>query len=257
MPSRFLPTHLLLALCFFPLSLFGSWYNQKLEGWYYFEDPHHPQNITSLTPEEAESQLNHESHRLKQLLSLAILVPSPTNVENYMQAQRFWIQQSSRFAKMWGKTLLTSPELGEFLTTPTSSYGILAKRSHDLQKRQQLLHDLSHSYFLLFFFKGSDALASKALEAAQTFTSTHGWTLKAVSLDGIGLPLLPAFETDQGISHHFGVQLTPSFFIVDPTQNKAYPVGTGLIAVSEIEHNIAFHLMSEEAPEKSPGEGDD
>ncbi len=227
-----------------PVHVFGSWYEQKLEGWYYFQDPKASQedSVKSASPEEAENYLVIESHKLKQLLSLAIVSPTPENVENYIRAQKLWMGKSGQFAQMWGKVLLENPELSDLLTTPTSSYGVLAKREIDLKNRKALLHTLSKDHFLLFFFKGADPYSQKASEVAQLFASTNNWKLKAVSLDNLGTSELQNFETDKGISEHFNVQTTPSFFIVNPAENQAYPVGVGMISVSEIEENIQKQL---------------
>lgn len=225
-----------------PTMLFSSWYDQKLEGWYYFQDQTAVLEAPALTPEEADEFITLESKKLKQLLSLAIASPTPANVEHYMRAQRRWIQQSSTFAQVWGKTLLEHPELGEFLTIPTSSYGILAKRAQDLKRRVDLLQTLAKDHFLVFFFKGHDPLAPKVAEVTQLFASTNGWKYKAVSLDGAPLPQLKEFAIDKGLSQNFGVQVSPSLYVVNPKENQIYPVGAGLISVSELEANIEIQL---------------
>lgn len=237
--------NLFLLVFIIPKIVFASWYDQKLEGWYYFEEKSSSEQH-SLTPQEADEVIAHESGKLKQLLSLALVLPSPENVENYINAQRMWIQQSNKFAQTWGKTLLEHPELGDFLTTPTSSYGILAKRSHDLQYRKELIQKLSKDYFLLFFFKGRDLFSQKMAEAVHLFASVNGWKHKAVSLDGVGIPQLAEYEIDQGISRHFGIQVSPCLYIVNPSENLAFPVGAGLISVSEIEENIESHFREEQ-----------
>lgn len=236
---------LLLALSA-PLFLLGSWYDQKLEGWYYFEEQKSAEEKPPITPEEADAHLLLESHKLKQLLSLALLVPTPENVKNYIQKQCKWIQQSNKFAEIWGKTLLDHPELGDFLATPTSNYGILAKRAFHLQQRKDLLKTLSQNYFLLLFFKGKDPFAEKMADVVQLFASVNGWKYKAVSLDGIMIPQIETCEMDKGISHYFNISATPSLYIVDPVKKQFYPVGAGLISVSEIEANIQSHFFGEE-----------
>ena len=228
-----------------PCFILGSWYDQKLEGWYYFEDKPSDQENTPANPEEADQRIAIESIKLKKLLSLALINPSPKNVEAYMRAQRLWIQQSNTFAQAWGNVLLEHPELGEFLTTPTSSFGILAKRALDVLKREELLRKASENYFLLFFFKGRDPMSSKVAEVVQLFASTNGWKYKAVSLDGQGTPLLKEFEIDKGISQNLGAQVSPSLFIINPTNNQVYPVGAGFISVSELEMNIENQLGDE------------
>jgi len=232
----------LLLASLIPLAASASWYDQKLEGWYYFEDQQANSEKPPLTPEEADEFLTTESHQLKQLLSLALVSPTKENVENYIRDQRRWIQQSNTFAQAWGKILLEHPELGESLTTPTSTYGILAKKAYDLKQRVELLQTLSKNYFLVFFYKGQDPLAQKVAEVAHLFASTNGWRYRAVSLDGIGLPQLKEFELDKGISQSFGVHVSPSFYVVNPAENQVYPVGAGLISVSELEANIETQL---------------
>lgn len=232
----------ILFLCLSPFQAFGSWYDQKLEGWYYFEDKESSEKKASLTPEEAEELISIEKRKLQQLLSLALIVPTPENVFNYIRAQKQTLDQSGAFAKTWGKVLLEHPQLGDFLETPTTSYGILAKKAFDSQRRSELLKKLSSNHFLIFFFKGQDPFAPKVAEVVQTFASTNGWKYKAVSLDGIGVPLLQNFEVDKGISQNFGVKISPSLYIVNPMDSQIYPVGAGLVSVSEIESNIETHL---------------
>lgn len=231
---------------FFPMCLFGSWYEQKLEGWYYFQDSQIEKDEIPpfLTPEAAENSLAIESQKLKQLLSLAILSPTSENVEKYIQSQRRWIEQSGQFAKMWGKVLLEHPELSDLLATPTSSYGVLAKKEIDLEQRKGHLKSLSKDCFLLFFFKGADRYSQKAGEVAKLFATINGWKLKAVSLDNTGYSELSEFELDKGIGKYFNVNISPSFFVVNPTINQFYPVGVGMISVSELEENIIHQTQN-------------
>ena len=228
--------------CLLPGIACASWYDQKLEGWYYFEDPSASPTKEKLTPQQADTLLAIESKQLKQLLSLALISPTTENVEQYVRAQKKLMQQSSNFAQSWGKILLEHPELGEFLTTPTSTYGILAKRSEDLRQRKELLKTLSQSHFLIFFYKGKDPLAAKAADVAQLFASTNGWKYKAVSLDGVGLSQFQEFEIDKGISKILGVEASPSFYIINPVDNQAFPVGAGMISVSELQANIVTQM---------------
>lgn len=237
-------------VCIFliPTAIFGSWYDQKLEGWYYFQDPktHQKQVASPTTLEDAEAFVANESRKLKQLLFIAIASPTSENVENYMWAQKQWIQQSGLFAQAWGKVLLEHPELSDLIHTPTSSYGVLAKKEANLKQRKELLQKLSKDYFLLFFFKGADPFSKKAAEVAELFASTNQWKLKSVSLDNLGTSEFHNFETDKGISARFGVLVTPCFYIVNPAENQAYPVGAGMISVSEIEENIEVQLQGGE-----------
>lgn len=219
----------------------STWYEKKLEGWYYFEEMEGQQN-ESHSPEEADDLIRYEKKKLAQLLSLAILLPTPENVEVYMREQKKWLEKSSRFAGEWGKIILEDPLLGEFFKNPTTSYGILAKKAIDLKARKILLHKLSKDHFLLFVFQGSDAFSQQAAEVVKLFASLNQWKVKALSLDGQGLEEYPEFEIDKGISKVIGVRASPSLFVVNPFENKVIPVGAGLVSVSDIEENIEIQF---------------
>jgi len=229
-----------LSVCF--ASFASSWYDQKLEGWYYFEEAQETEEKTQVNTDYAEEILEGEKKKLKKLLSIALLIPTLKNVETYMQEQRRWVEQSAKFADAWGKILLEKPFLGDFLQNPTTSYGILAKREADLNQRKALLQSLSKTHFLLFFFKGGDPLSEKAAEVALLFSEINGWQLKAVSLNGTGLKNFMEHEIDKGISDNLGVQASPSFYAICPAKNTVYPVGAGLLSVSDIEQNIETQL---------------
>ncbi|MBX9744371.1 MAG: conjugal transfer protein TraF [Chlamydiales bacterium] len=217
----------------------SSWYEGKLEGWYYFEDrASEVEEKVQLTPEQAEGILQAEKRNLAQLLALALIVPTSENVEQYMREQKKWIDQSGRFAGEWGKLILEHPLMGEFFKNPTTSYGILAKRESDLQKRKILLAKLAKDHFLLFFFQGGDLFSRKAAEVVKLFADLNQWKVKAVSLDGLGLSEYPDFELDKGISAVMGVKASPSLFVVNPFENTVVPVGAGLVTVTDIEENI-------------------
>lgn len=50
------------------------------------------------------------------------------------------------------------------------------------------------------------------------------------------------FEIDKGIANNMHVQVSPSFYIINPSDKSVYPVGAGLISVSELESNINTQL---------------
>ena len=220
----------------------SSWYERKLEGWYYFEDREKTKEQEQPTLDNAEEVVEMEKRALKKLLSLALLVPSEENVENYIRGQKRWIDQSVQFAATWGQVLLEKPFLGDFLLNPTTSYGIIEKRDLDSKQRKVLLQTLSKTHFLLFFFRGKDPFSEKAAEAAKLFATINNWKVKAVSLDGVGIQAIPDYEIDKGISQNLKVQATPSFYVINPTENRMVPVGAGLVSVSDIEQNIELQL---------------
>ena len=229
------------------ISLQASWYDQKFEGWYYFEEKptRNKDSEEHLTPQAAQSMLEKEKALLKQLLSLALIQPTEQNVQNYMQRQKAWIEQSGEFAATWGQVLLQNPLLGDFLTNPTTSYGIQAKKHLELETKKAFLKTLSKDHFLVFFFKGADYYSAQSARVVKLFADMNQWNVKAVSLDGVGVQEFPDFEIDKGLSQTFAVKAAPSMFVVDPYSDQAIPVGAGLISVSQLEEQIVAQLKGE------------
>lgn len=166
-----------------------SWYDQKMEGWYYFEDAEQQQKIS---PEEAEEAMSAEREYLKELLSLAVLVPTKENVANYVREQRRWSEQSSLFANTWAE-VAREPKVEE-------------------------------TSFLLLCFNGKDEGAAAAASLAQTEASARQIPLKGVALDGVlleGLDCVP----DQGISKR--LNLSEGLYLVETDQNRILPLEAG------------------------------
>ncbi|MDN3505459.1 MAG: conjugal transfer protein TraF [Rhabdochlamydiaceae bacterium] len=220
------------------MSIQASWYDQKLEGWYYFEDPNKSSKHKEVTVDEAEDIIEKEKRELKQLLALALVNPTGKNVANYMRYQKQVVDQSNRFAESWKIVLLDDPLLGDFLEQPTNSYAILLKRKLEEQKRKVFLTSSKDTHFILFFFDTNEPFSQKAWEVAQLFGSLHDWKIQPISVSGSNLIGMDAFEVDKGIGLKVGLKATPSFFVVDSRENRVVPVGAGLLTVSELEQNI-------------------
>jgi hypothetical protein len=161
-----------------------SWYEEKLEGWYYFQE----EPAAELMPSEADELLEYEKQHLKELLSLALIEPTPENVRHFVDAQEKWARQSAFFADTWGD-LSTAP--------------------------------VANTHFLLFCFRGQDPDSIAAAATVQRFAHAHHLVLKGISLDGIGMEGI-SWEKDQGMAENLGVKKTPSLYVVDPQTEECW-----------------------------------
>ena len=168
------------TLCYILLT--ADWYDQKLEGWYYFQE----NSAAALAPDEADDILREEKQKVQEALSLAVLNPTKENIQNYTQLTDRLTHQSALFADKWGELI-----------------------------------EEKDSHFLLFCFRGQDPSSEEAARAAQNYAKAHGLPLKALSLDGQGTDSLNDFETDLGIAAHLKVESTPALYVVNPFKNEA------------------------------------
>lgn len=169
-----------------PLATF-PWYEQKLQGWYYFQEE---ECGTSLSLSDAEELLQEQKQHLHQLLSLALLDPTEENIRLFAREQARWIHRSALFADRWGK---------------------FADGEED-------------AHFLLFCFRGKDPRSSAAAQAAQEFATAHGWPIKALSLDGYGTEPFDSYEIDRGLSQHLEIDQVPCLYLIHPQTNQSLRV---------------------------------
>ncbi len=184
------------------------WYEQKMEGWYYFQEEE-DQKRPEYTCEEAREILEEEKQNLNSLLAAAVLTPSPETVREYKKEHDRWQAQSALFAQNWA----------------------------EVETQKEDLQSISDQMFLLFCFKGNDPCSIEAATTAKEFCHNNGWKLKALSLDGTTIEGLEV-ETDRGLSEKIGVQTTPSFYAIDPLQNRVLYLGEGMLSTKELQHNI-------------------
>jgi len=97
---------MILIICLNLLASF-TWYEAKLEGWYYFEESPLPDEAFSA--EEAHEMLTDEKERLQEMLSLALLFPNRENVAKYIEQHEQWSKQSLIFADTWDQVLSERP----------------------------------------------------------------------------------------------------------------------------------------------------
>jgi hypothetical protein len=191
----------------------SDWYTRKLEGWYYFQEGDSLEMDAPYCPEDAMALLEDEKLKLQEALSLALLAPTKENINHYIVESQRHLNRSAEFANAWGKALSTNN-----------------------------LEALSKTHFLLFCFRGQDPESREAAKIANLFAEKNHWTLKAVSLDGVGTEGLAAFECDQGITKALDIRSTPSFYAVDPVENKIILIGTNSLTVADLEQNIEMQF---------------
>ena len=234
----------IIILLFFCTSIgFSSWYDKKLEGWYYFEENEKnlsPENtdLSTFTPKEAEEYLNKSREKLRQYLALAMIHPSQENVAKYMEMQNEWMKKNAHFAKQWATVLLTNPFLDASLENPFTSYGLEIKKTQDDFVRKSKIHELSSDHSIFFFFKGHDPYSKALSSIVKKFEQMNRWIVVPISLDRKGTNEYPNPKFDNGISKNFHISHLPALFLVNPKKELFKPVGFGLISLEQLEKNI-------------------
>lgn len=237
----------MLLFCLGSSAIVG-WYNtpNQPEG-FYFYDPLQPKPAD---PKEAEKSAMSPStpsyaqrveaieKQLKELLSRAILDPTPQNLYQYQIAQQALFERSSLFGQRWMQNIYLSPKLDQTLKTPVNQVALQIYSDQRQQQREQTIRSLSKDYSLFFFFSSDCVYCHKMAPIIQRFSEQYRWKVLPISLDGKPIPEYPTAKPDNGLSEQWKVDSIPALFAVNPRTKHAFPVAYGLTSLDEIENRI-------------------
>ncbi len=247
-----------LASIFLVFAAQAGFFDQHAEGWhwYQFQEP----EIRIQEPEEQEEKtptaqsLDEKPKRnskndpnelmkayrleIERRLNLALINPTPFNVQQYQTIQKDLMNRSERFSKTWQKTILENPTLDHSVQFPTSQVGRHVYLDEQRKDREQRIKGLSQSYGLFFFFKGNCPYCHTFAPIVKRFADMYEWDVLAISLDGSTMAEFPDAKTDQGQAAQLGVEVVPSLFAVNPQTGQILPISHGMTTQDEIEKHI-------------------
>lgn len=195
----------------------------------------------------AADRMEKITKELRERKALAILEPTPENIESYIRFQREQLDRSSLFADQWQRLVWQDPELDYTLERPT---GTLAKRLFtDARQvdRQQALVNLSSRYGLFYFFASNCGACTIFSPILKSVTDSNRITVMAVSTDGGPSDQFPKYVVDSGQRQRMGVdsRAVPAVVLFDTQTKQTVPVGYGVMSADELMERI-FVLTQKE-----------
>lgn len=124
--------------------LYASYYSDSKRGWFYYEL--YPENNTTLISEENKTKINERMNQddifissiplnnlelltaeeftntLEKVKKIAVMNPTKRNVATFQIMNKWQVEQSEKFAKVWALNLLENPNL-EFPEILTDKFG--------------------------------------------------------------------------------------------------------------------------------------
>lgn len=182
---------------------------------------------------------------IERRLNLALINPTPFNVQRYQAIQKDLMNRSERFSKTWQRTLLENPTLDPSVAFPTSQIARHVYLDEQRKEKEEKIKGLSQSYGLFFFYRGNCPYCHAFAPIVKRFAETYTWDVLAISLDGSNLSEFPDAKPDQGQAAQLGVEVVPSLFAVNPQTGHILPISHGMTTQDEIENHI---LVLTEAP---------
>ncbi|MBI5330038.1 MAG: conjugal transfer protein TraF [Betaproteobacteria bacterium] len=227
----------------------------KEEGWFWYKDPKDlpvqepPKPMSpALAPakpkETAPLSVEWLKKQMPVLLDRAIDNPTRENVEAYLYAQRLAMDKSQRFAEMSQRVVYSDPFLDENNRVPIASFAKSSFLNGIDQAADAGLKHLATKAGLWVFFDSRCQLCRVHAETIEAMRKRHGFAVKYISLDGKGLPNIPAWVPDQGQSRTLNVRMTPTTVLVAPP-NHFLVVSQGMMAQTQLEERMLVAVESE------------
>jgi conjugal transfer pilus assembly protein TraF len=179
------------------------------------------------------------------LLDRAIDNPTRENVEAYLYAQRLAMDKSQRFAEMSQRVVYSDPFLDENNRVPIASFAKSSFLYGIDQAADAGLKHLATVAGLWVFFDSRCQHCRVHAETIEAMRKKHGFVVKYISLDGKGLPNIPAWVPDLGQSGTLNVRMTPTTVLVAPP-NHFLVVSQGMMAQTQIEERMLVAAESED-----------
>lgn len=170
-------------------------------------------------------------HKARQTKSLE-------DMRTFLVLQDYWMKESSRFSQLFQKALVYYPQFDYSVTHPTSSLGTKWLDESRENKRSQVIHALSQTHGILFFYRGENAFDSKQIPIIRDFCTRFGLPLIPVSVDGVVSPELINSRRDNGQANRLGVRYFPAILLVEPNKQETVPVAYGLTTQDVLENRL-------------------
>lgn len=230
-----------LLICTMQLSLADSFYVDHAKGWHWYDDPVQKiedKKSDSKSPGAAEESVSQIKASVKRAMDQAILEPNVENVSNYIRLQHQVSQRAHQFADSWQRALLLHPELDYTLKHPTNNAALQIYYDEEHKAQEGAVKLISKSVGLFFFYKSTCHYCQKFAPILKRFAFQNNIPIVPVTLDGENLAEFPDSRVNAGQAERFGVKATPALFVVDPYQQKAYPVSYGFMSENELRERI-------------------
>ncbi len=194
-----------------------------------------PQDIRDLKTIKA---IREELERLK---DVAVMTPTPENVQRFLDAQQVVMDKSAVFADVARRVVWATPGLDYGLRRPTNNAAIQTWKTQRQGDEQSAVAAAMRTHGLYFFMRGDCPYCHQLGPVLKYLESAYGLEVFPISLDGAGVPGYPTPRPDNGITQLLGTSTVPALYLM-PRHPAAgdvpIPIGQGMLSADETVNRI-------------------
>jgi conjugal transfer pilus assembly protein TraF len=147
----------------------------------------------------------------------AIDRPTPANVRAYLYLQKIMLDRADGFATVARQVAAGDAYLDAVSERPLAPFAANAVNAAATARRGEVLRELALEAGFLLFVDSRCTLCVRQAQVLASARAQHGFTIRAVSLDGaappgLGLPV----RADRGRAVRLGVRSVPALFLMRP-----------------------------------------
>lgn len=220
----------------------GNFYKLNKEGWYWYQEPPEKEEKEkdkkkeeSPSPPVAAKDTNPWTmpvEDFKKLMeekrNLAIQKPSEANTLEYLKLEEVARKKATAFSNVRMLVLQKHPELSVDNETPMGGPGLKAKTLLKMDEIKQTIDGASEDFALVYFVDANCPLCDQQDQIMGLFLDKYPmWSLKRV------------FASENlGLAAKLNVNTVPFLLTAYRKTGDYIPIGTGVIAVSDIEQTL-------------------
>jgi conjugal transfer pilus assembly protein TraF len=228
----------------------ASFYTNKEDGWFWYEDP--PPEREAPHPEQAEPaqappasgpppmSVEWLRTNLPILRDKAIDQPTNENVAAYFYAQRIMMDKAQVFSDKAREVTTTDPLLDENLRVPFASAAKTAQLRNSNESKKAILAAVAEKAGLWFFHDDTCQYCETQVPVANRIARLYGIPIVYLSRQGRSVrgldPSIPV-RAAEGRFERLGVTHTPSVMLLVPP-NDYYLIAQGFVSLSSLEERI-------------------
>jgi conjugal transfer pilus assembly protein TraF len=228
----------------------SSFYTNKEDGWFWYEDPAPEPEAPEAEPlalappgaaaGPAPMSVEWLRTNLPILRDKAIDQPTDDNVAAYFYAQRIMMDKAQVFSDKAREVTSTDPLLDENLRVPFASAAKAAQLRNSEASKKKILLEVAGKAGVWFFHDDTCEYCETQIPVANNLARLHGIPVVYISRQGgpiKGLDPSIRVQPAEGRFERLGVTYTPSVMLVVPP-NDYYLIAQGFTAMSTLEDRI-------------------
>ncbi len=168
---------------------------------------------------------------LEEARALAVLEPTPANVEHYMFLQKHRMDLASEFAGTWKHVLWQTAELDYNAKYPHNTLGKRVTQQIDAETRQKYLSDISKTHVIIYVGSNSCAYCKTYGPILQQFATNNDLHIFAVSTDHRPLQGFEHSVINEGQLKQIGINtaFVPMTALFETSTKKVTTIGFGVL----------------------------